>query len=69
VHIGIEGFDLPKAIGRPANLVFLLDVSGSMDEPQQAAAGQEGVHLLVNELAKRDRVSIVVLRRQRRHRA
>lgn len=31
LHIGIKGYDLPPQEQKPANLVFLLDVSGSMD--------------------------------------
>ncbi len=60
VHIGIKGFDLPRAERPAANLVFLLDVSGSMDEPNKLPLVKKSLHLLVNELGDRDRVSIVV---------
>jgi Ca-activated chloride channel family protein len=60
VHIGIKGFDIPHAQRPAANLVFLLDVSGSMDEPNKLPLVKKALHLLVNELGEHDRVSIVV---------
>ena len=60
LHIGIKGFDLPKNERPAANLVFLLDVSGSMDEPNKLPLVKKAMHLLVNELGEKDRVSIVV---------
>jgi Ca-activated chloride channel family protein len=60
VHIGIKGFDLPKGERPPANLVFLLDVSGSMDEPNKLPLVKKAMRLLVQELDDKDRVSIVV---------
>jgi Mg-chelatase subunit ChlD len=38
--IGIKGYDVPKARFPPANLVFLIDTSGSMQDRRQAAAGE-----------------------------
>ena len=60
VHIGIKGFDLPKTERPAANLVFLLDVSGSMDEPNKLPLVKKAMHMLVGELGEKDRVSIVV---------
>jgi Ca-activated chloride channel family protein len=60
VHIGIKGFDIPKAERPPANLVFLIDTSGSMDEPNKLPLVKNAMRLLVNELNDRDYVSIVV---------
>jgi Ca-activated chloride channel family protein len=59
LHIGIKGFDLPKAARPPANLVFLIDSSGSMDEPKKLPLLKSAFRLLVNQLDDRDRVSIV----------
>jgi Ca-activated chloride channel family protein len=59
LHIGIKGFDLPKAARPPANLVFLIDSSGSMDEPNKLPLLKNAFRLLVNQLDDRDRVSIV----------
>jgi len=60
VHIGIKGFDIARAERPAANLVFLLDVSGSMDEPNKLPLVKKAMRLLVNELGPNDRVSIVV---------
>lgn len=60
VHIGIKGFDIAREQRPAANLVFLLDVSGSMDEPNKLPLVKKSMRLLVNELGARDRVSIVV---------
>ena len=44
----------------PANLVFLIDVSGSMQAPNKLPLLQQSLRLLVNELRAQDRVAIVV---------
>lgn len=44
----------------PSNLVFLLDVSGSMFDPNKLPLLKKSLKLLVNELRAEDRVSIVV---------
>ncbi|MGH2564991.1 MAG: vWA domain-containing protein, partial [Ginsengibacter sp.] len=44
----------------PSNLVFLIDVSGSMDLPNRLPLLKEAFRLLVNSLRKKDTVSIVV---------
>jgi len=59
LHIGIKGFDLPKTARPPANLVFLIDTSGSMDEPNKLPLLKSAFRLLVNQLDEKDRVSIV----------
>jgi Ca-activated chloride channel homolog len=59
LHVGIKGFDLPAAEQKPANLVFLLDVSGSMDEPDKLPLLKASFRLLVNKLKPTDTVSIV----------
>ena len=59
LHIGIKGYDLPAAEQKPANLVFLLDVSGSMDEPDKLPLLKSSFRLLVNKLKPTDTVSIV----------
>ncbi len=59
LHIGIKGYDLPATEQKPANLVFLLDVSGSMDEPDKLPLLKSSFRLLVNKLKPTDTVSIV----------
>jgi Ca-activated chloride channel homolog len=59
LHIGIKGYDLTAAEQKPANLVFLLDVSGSMDEPDKLPLLKSSFRLLVNKLKPTDTVSIV----------
>ena len=59
LHIGIKGFDLPKAARPPANLVFLIDTSGSMDEPNKLPLLKSAFHLLVDQLGEKDRVAMV----------
>ncbi len=58
--IGLQGekFDLQET--PPNNLVFLLDVSGSMNSPDKLPLLKSGFKLLVQELREEDRVSIVV---------
>lgn len=44
----------------PSNLVFLIDVSGSMDEPDKLPLIQKSMKLLVKKLGNKDKVAIVV---------
>lgn len=59
LHIGIKGFDLPRTGRPPANLVFLIDTSGSMDEPNKLPLLKRAFRLLVDELTAEDRVAMV----------
>ena len=43
----------------PSNLVFLIDVSGSMDEPDKLPLVQRAFHLLTEQLDEEDRISVV----------
>ncbi|KAF1721299.1 vWA domain-containing protein [Pseudoxanthomonas wuyuanensis] len=58
--IGIKGYDVPKPTLPPANLVFLIDTSGSMDSPDKLPLLKQAFSLLVPQLREQDRVSIVV---------
>ncbi len=60
VHIGIQGKKLAMDNLPNSNLVFLLDVSGSMSSPQKLPLLKSALKLLVNELREGDKVSIVV---------
>ncbi|HRO27780.1 MAG TPA: VWA domain-containing protein, partial [Luteimonas sp.] len=58
--VGIKGFDVPKAQLPPANLVFLLDTSGSMNSPDKLPLLKQAFSELTRQLRAQDRVSIVV---------
>ncbi|MBN2071718.1 MAG: von Willebrand factor type A domain-containing protein [Candidatus Krumholzibacteriota bacterium] len=60
VHIGLRGEELDEKDRRPSNLVFLLDVSGSMDQPSKLPLLKDAFRLLVNQLGQDDQVAIVV---------
>ena len=60
LRVGLRGYDLPRAERPAANLVFLVDVSGSMDSPDKLPLVQCSLALLADRLGPRDRVSIVV---------
>ncbi|WP_274628514.1 VWA domain-containing protein [Arvimicrobium flavum] len=59
MHVAIKGYDVQPAEQPKANLVFLLDVSGSMNEPDKLPLLQSAFRLLVNKLRPDDTVSIV----------
>jgi Ca-activated chloride channel family protein len=59
MHVAIKGYDVQPAEKPKANLVFLLDVSGSMDEPDKLPLLKSAFRLLVNKLGPDDTVSIV----------
>jgi Ca-activated chloride channel family protein len=58
--IGLQGIDIETKDLPPNNLVFLLDVSGSMNSPAKLPLLQSAMRLLVDQLRPEDRVSIVV---------
>jgi Ca-activated chloride channel family protein len=58
--IGIKGYDVPKAEIPPANLVFLIDTSGSMQSPNKLPLVKDSLQQLVKHLRPQDRVSMVV---------
>ncbi|KYG74051.1 hypothetical protein AWW68_15435 [Roseivirga spongicola] len=60
MHIGIQGEKIEMDKLPASNIVFLLDVSGSMGAPNKLPLLQKSLKLLVNELRPEDRVSIVV---------
>lgn len=59
MHVAIKGFDVKPAEQPRANLVFLIDVSGSMNEQDKLPLLQSAFRLLVNKLRPDDTVSIV----------
>jgi Ca-activated chloride channel family protein len=59
-RIGIQAKKVETAQLPPANLVFLVDVSGSMDEPDKLPLVTAGLKLLVKQLRPQDHVAMVV---------
>ncbi|MCA1613132.1 MAG: VWA domain-containing protein [Acidobacteria bacterium] len=60
VHVGLQGRRLSREDLPPANLVFLVDVSGSMDGPGRLPLVQSSLRLLAQQLTARDRIALVV---------
>ncbi len=60
LQITMKGQEIPKDDLPPSNLVFLLDVSGSMSDYNKLPLLKKGMKLLVNQLRAQDKVSIVV---------
>ncbi|MCW5198634.1 VWA domain-containing protein [Desulfobulbus sp. F3] len=60
VRIGLKAKEIAKKDLPPSNLVFLIDVSGSMADANKLPLLQQAMKLLVKQLGKDDRVSIVV---------
>ena len=58
-RVGIKGREFAEKQRPPSNLVFLIDVSGSMDEPKKLPLIQAGLCMLVDRLNENDKVSIV----------
>jgi Ca-activated chloride channel family protein len=59
VRIGIKGYAVQRAARSRANLVFLIDTSGSMNAPNKLPLVQQSLRMLVNQLDERDSVAIV----------
>ena len=59
MHIAIKGYEVPQAAKPKANLVFLIDVSGSMESPDKLPLLKSSFRLLVNQMAADDTISIV----------
>ena len=59
VRSGLKGRSVDRAKRGPSNLVFLLDVSGSMAEPNKLSLVQQAMKMLTDELGENDHVSIV----------
>jgi len=60
LHIGIKGFDIIPENKPRANLVFLIDVSGSMNSQDKLPLLKNSFRMLVDNLDVNDTVSIVV---------
>jgi Ca-activated chloride channel family protein len=59
-RIGLKAKPIDNEKRPPSNLVFLVDVSGSMNEPNKLPLVKASLKLLVNQLGENDRVAMVV---------
>ncbi len=59
VHIGLQGYDIPRSQQPPLNLVFLIDTSGSMSDENKLPLARKALNLLVDQLRPQDRVAMV----------
>jgi len=60
VRVALKAKPIDNAKRPPSNLVFLLDVSGSMDQPNKMPLVKASLKLLLDQLGENDRVAIVV---------
>lgn len=60
VRIGLKGREIPKDKRPPSNVVFLIDVSGSMNQPNKLPLVQQSLKLLTEQLGENDQIAIVV---------
>ena len=60
VHIGLQGKRIATEDMPPANLVFLLDVSGSMNDERKLPLVKSAMRMLAEQMTARDRVAMVV---------
>jgi Ca-activated chloride channel family protein len=60
LHVGLKGKSIDKSELPPSNLVFLIDVSGSMSTASKLPLLKQAFRMLVNELRPEDRVAMVV---------
>ncbi len=59
VKLGIQGKKVDETALPYSNLVFLIDVSGSMSHPNKLPLLQKSMSLLVDQMREKDRISIV----------
>ncbi|MBN9022286.1 MAG: von Willebrand factor type A domain-containing protein, partial [Rhizobiales bacterium] len=60
IHIGLQGYDIAPEEQPPLNLVFLMDVSGSMNDPNKLPLVKKALGVLIDQLRPEDTVSIAV---------
>ena len=60
LHLGVRGRDIDEDERRPANLVFVVDVSGSMDREDRLGLVKKSLTILLDRLRPSDQVGLVV---------
>ena len=58
VHIGLQGYELPKGERRPLNLTFLVDVSGSMGSADKLDLAKQAMNLAIDRLRPQDTLAV-----------
>ncbi len=59
LRIGLQGFDIPAGRRPPANLVFLIDTSGSMNSPDKLPLVKRAIRILAQRMNEDDRIALV----------
>ena len=59
IRIGLQGYDIPAENRPAANLVFLVDTSGSMNSPDKLPLLKKSLGMLVDQMDEADTISIV----------
>lgn len=59
LRIGVQGYDVPEAERPDALLIFVIDVSGSMDRPERMGLVKESLLMLLDNLRPTDQVGLV----------
>jgi Ca-activated chloride channel family protein len=60
VRVGLKGREIPVENRKPANLTFVVDVSGSMAREDRLELVKRALHLLLDQLTDEDQVALVV---------
>lgn len=60
MRVALQGYDIDRTRQPPINLTLLIDVSGSMSDPNKLSLAKDSLCLLVDELGAEDHVSIAV---------
>ena len=59
LHVGLQGYEQPRAEAPPLNLVFLVDTSGSMMGADRLPLARKALNVLIDQLRPQDRVAMV----------
>ena len=60
LRVGLQGYEIPDSARPDAQLIFVIDVSGSMNEDNRLGAVKQALNMLVNSLRPTDKIGIVV---------
>ncbi|HRK07639.1 MAG TPA: von Willebrand factor type A domain-containing protein [Pseudobdellovibrionaceae bacterium] len=60
LRIALKGREMPASARPASNLVFLVDVSGSMEDPTKLPLARRALKMLVDQMRAKDKISIVV---------